>query len=258
MSSPRPSRRSRRTSALRCSWPDSGVPSLTQALRIIACRSSATSPPRSLAMTASYGECRARRDARVVRVGQIESTGWLTGTNMAPSYAVVDGSNIATEGRSVPSLAQLDDAVRQFQAEFPGPEVIVVVDATFGHRIDPSERKAFDDAVAHAELVSPPAGAVGRGDAFLLRVAERVGAQVLSNDSFQEFHAEHPWLFDEGRLIGGKPVPGVGWIFTPRSPVRGVRSRAVMAVGSGKAAKGTRVAKAAKATKGSTAGDGPK
>jgi hypothetical protein len=168
---------------------------------------------------------------------------------MAPSYAVVDGSNIATEGRSVPSLAQLDDAVRQFQAEFPGTEVIVVVDATFGHRIDPSERKAFDEAVAHAELVSPPAGAVGRGDAFLLRVAERVGAQVLSNDSFQEFHAEHPWLFDEGRLIGGKPVPGVGWIFTPRSPVRGVRSRAALSVGAAKAAKSSKAAKSAKTTK---------
>jgi hypothetical protein len=168
---------------------------------------------------------------------------------MAPSYAVVDGSNIATEGRSVPSLAQLDDAVRQFQAEFPGTEVIVVVDATFGHRIDPSERKAFDEAVAHAELVSPPAGAVGRGDAFLLRVAERVGAQVLSNDSFQEFHAEHPWLFDEGRLIGGKPVPGVGWIFTPRSPVRGVRSRAALSVSAAKAAKSSKAAKSAKTAK---------
>ena len=146
---------------------------------------------------------------------------------MPPAYAVVDGSNIATEGRSVPSLAQLDDAVQQYQAEHPGVEVIVVVDATFGHRIDPAERQAFDEAVAHNELVSPPAGAIGRGDAFVLRVAERTGAQVLSNDSFQEFHAEHPWLFDEGRLIGGKPVPGVGWIFTARTPVRGPRSRAV-------------------------------
>ncbi len=145
---------------------------------------------------------------------------------MTISYAVVDGSNIATEGRSLPSLAQLDEAVRQFQDEFPDLEVIVVVDATFGHRIDPAERDEYDEAVAHGELVSPPAGAIGRGDAFLLRVAERVGAQVLSNDSFQEFHGEHPWLFDEGRLIGGKPIPGVGWIFTPRSPVRGPKSRA--------------------------------
>jgi len=170
---------------------------------------------------------------------------------MAPQDVVVDGSNIATEGRSIPSLAQLDEAVTQYQAEFPGSEVIVVVDATFGHRIDPSERAAFDEAVAHAEMVSPPAGAVGRGDAFLLRVAERVGAKVLSNDSFQEFHAEHPWLFDPGRLIGGKPVPGVGWIFTPRSPVRGARSRAALAVasrkGAKKAAKAGGGAKAAKA-----------
>jgi len=170
---------------------------------------------------------------------------------MAPTYVVVDGSNIATEGRSVPSLAQLDDAVRQFQGEFPGTEVIVVVDATFGHRIDPSERKGFDEAVAHAELVSPPAGAVGRGDAFLLRVAERVGAQVLSNDSFQEFHAEHPWLFDEGRLIGGKPVPGVGWIFTPRSPVRGVRSRAALGAGSAKTVASKSAGKVPRTTKAS-------
>ncbi|HZU81237.1 MAG TPA: hypothetical protein VE991_15075, partial [Acidimicrobiales bacterium] len=125
----------------------------------------------------------------------------------------------------MPSLRQLDEAVRQFQDEFPDRETIVVVDATFGHRIDASERDAFADAVAHGELVSPPAGAIGRGDAFVLRIAERVGGQVLSNDSFQEFHQEHPWLFDEGRLMGGKPVPGVGWIFTLRTPVRGPRSR---------------------------------
>jgi hypothetical protein len=153
---------------------------------------------------------------------------------MSPSHVVVDGSNIATEGRSTPSLQQLDDAIRQFQAEFPDTEVIVVVDATFGHRIEPGERAEFDEAVAHGELVSPPAGAIGRGDAFVLRVAERVGAQVLSNDSFQEFHAEHPWLFDEGRLMGGKPIPGVGWIFTPRLPVRGQRSRLATSPGSGR------------------------
>ena len=47
---------------------------------------------------------------------------------------------------------------------------------------------------------------------------------VLSNDSFQEFHEEYPWLFDASRLIGGKPVKGVGWVFTPRIPVRGAKS----------------------------------
>ena len=159
---------------------------------------------------------------------------------MSPVHVVVDGSNIATEGRTMPSLRQLDDAVRQFQDEFPDAEPIVVVDATFGHRIDASERKAFDEAVSHGEIVSPPAGAIGRGDAFVLRIAERVDGQVLSNDSFQEFLPEHQWLFDEGRLIGGKPVPGVGWIFTPRRPVRGARSQAGerKAVASGRDGRG--------------------
>ena len=143
---------------------------------------------------------------------------------------IVDGSNIATEGRSLPSLAQLDEAIQTFLDEYGGfstADVTVVVDASFGHRIDPSERPAFEEAILHGEIVTPPAGAVGRGDGFILRIAEKSGALVLSNDSFQEFHAERPWLFDEGRLIGGKPVPGVGWVFTPRTPVRGPKSRSV-------------------------------
>src|SRR3954451_20562252 len=140
-------------------------------------------------------------------------------------HVVVDGSNIATEGRSTPSLAQLDQAVREFMQENPDVTITVVVDATFGHRIDPAEEKAFDEAEANAELVSPPAGAIGRGDAFVLRIADKVSGTILSNDSFQEFHGEYQWLFDEGRLVGGKPVPGVGWVFTPRTPVRGPKSR---------------------------------
>jgi hypothetical protein len=138
---------------------------------------------------------------------------------------VVDGSNLATEGRSTPSLAQLDEAVRAFHAERPNDEIIVVVDASFGYRIDESERKIFEEAEEAGEIVSPPAGAIGRGDGFLLRIADRIDADVLSNDSFQEFHGEYTWLFEEGRLVGGKPVPNVGWIFTPRTPVRGPKSR---------------------------------
>jgi len=141
----------------------------------------------------------------------------------------VDGSNLATEGRTLPSLAQLDEAVRAYAEEDPGSRITVVVDASFEHRIDESERETLREAMLNGEVVSPPAGAIGRGDAFVLRIAERTGAIVLSNDSFQEFHGEHPWLFDEGRLIGGKPVPGVGWIFTPRLPIRGPKSRAATA-----------------------------
>jgi hypothetical protein len=165
---------------------------------------------------------------------------------------VVDGSNLATEGRTLPSLKQLDEAVRAYAEEDPEGRITVVVDASFEHRIDESERDLVREAMLNGEIVSPPAGAIGRGDAFVLRIAERTGAVVLSNDSFQEFHGEHPWLFEEGRLIGGKPVPGVGWIFTPRLPVRGVKSRAATAESRSKRdpesapAKAAELAKAAK------------
>jgi hypothetical protein len=144
---------------------------------------------------------------------------------MPIEHIVVDGSNIATEGRSLPSLKQLEEAVAELRRDHPNAEITVIVDATFAHRIDPSEVPRFEQAALRGEYVHPPAGAIGRGDAFLLRVAEKVDATVLSNDSFQEFHGEHPWLFERGRLLGGTPVPGIGWIFSPRQPVRGPRSR---------------------------------
>ena len=140
-------------------------------------------------------------------------------------HIIVDGSNIATEGRSTPSLAQLSDAVSAFMKEYPAYKVTVVVDATFGHRIAKKEVAEFNKAIEHNELVAPPAGAIGRGDAFILAIAEKAKASILSNDSYQEFHGKYKWLFDEGRLIGGKPVPHVGWVFVERVPARGQVSR---------------------------------
>src|SRR5687767_1256122 len=144
---------------------------------------------------------------------------------MTVKHVVVDGSNLATEGRTLPSLQQLDEAVRAYLEEYKPTTVTVVVDASFPNRIDDSERGAFEEAIQAGELITPPAGVIGRGDAFLLQIADRANAVVLSNDSFQEFHGQYGWLFDQGRLVGGKPVPHVGWVFMERSPVRGPLSR---------------------------------
>ena len=158
-----------------------------------------------------------------------------------PNHVVVDGSNIATEGRAMPSLKQLNEAVMAYIEDHPDDLITVVVDATFGHRIDAREVPEFDAAVENNELVSPPAGAIGRGDAFVLTIANKAGAIILSNDSFQEFHGDYPWLFDEGRLVGGKPVPHVGWVFVPRAPVRGpISRRAVRDAGRPRAAVASR------------------
>jgi hypothetical protein len=74
-------------------------------------------------------------------------------------HVVVDGSNLATEGRSHPSLTQLNEAVLAYMAEHPGALVTVVVDATFGHR-------EARDVVACHELPGVPDGVCG---------AERLG-----------------------------------------------------------------------------------
>ena len=174
---------------------------------------------------------------------------------MSSDHIVVDGSNIATEGRSLPSLKQLDEAVTAFITEHPTDKVTVVVDATFGHRIDDSERTKYEEAVQAGELISPPAGVIGRGDAFVLQIADRANATILSNDSFQEFHGEYEWLFDEGRLMGGKPVEHVGWIFLPRKPARGEASR--RAVREAKQGKGDRQSKKSPARKVSKAASQP-
>ena len=142
------------------------------------------------------------------------------GARTIPNHVVVDGSNLATEGRSTPSLTQLNEAVLAFMQEFPKTQVTVVVDASFGYRIDKKEASEFSEAIANGELVTPPAGAVGRGDGFVLMIADKVNATIVSNDSYQEFHDQYTWLFDSGRLIGGKPVPHVGWVFVDRLPVR--------------------------------------
>ncbi len=147
---------------------------------------------------------------------------------MSETTLIVDGSNIATEGRSSPSLQQLDDAVRALIDDRHFDVVIVVVDATFGHRIETTESDRFEEAALAGEIITPPAGTVGRGDAFILQIADRSDAIVFSNDSFQEFHGTYGWLFDEGRLIGGKPVPPIGWVFVDRVPVRGPTSRRSM------------------------------
>jgi len=70
---------------------------------------------------------------------------------MSPSRSarvrvVVDGSNFATEGRTIPSLVQLDEAVRSFLEENPSAEVIVVADASFEHRVATGERARFKEA----------------------------------------------------------------------------------------------------------------
>ena len=139
---------------------------------------------------------------------------------------VIDGSNVATEGgraihgQRVCSLRLLREARDAIRSRFGTENVVVVVDATFRHKVHESEKDAANLAVNNHEFSQPPAGAVGAGDALLLQIADSTGAVVISNDSFNKpgepFITQYPWLLDKDRVMGHNYVPGVGWIFTPR------------------------------------------
>ena len=71
---------------------------------------------------------------------------------MPTRHVVVDGSNLATEGRTTPSLAQLEEVVADLRREMDGAQVTVVVDASFRHRIDASERDRHAQNVGSAPV----------------------------------------------------------------------------------------------------------
>ena len=139
---------------------------------------------------------------------------------------ILDGSNIATEagralyGDRICSLALLREARDAIKSRFVTENVIVVVDATFRHRVHESEREAANEALNQHEFMQPPSGAVGKADGLLLQIASDFNGVVVSNDSFNKpgepFLSQHPWLFNADRILGHNYVLGVGWIFTPR------------------------------------------
>lgn len=141
---------------------------------------------------------------------------------------VVDGSNLAHHRRQKnPSLAQLLACLDALSAWCPEAQITLVVDANFGYRIDEHEVARFKREAQERPILQPPSGTVGRGDALVCAIAEMLvksGEQVVvvSNDAYAEHQAAHPWLLDEGRVLGATLVPEVGWAFLPRRFGRGL------------------------------------
>lgn len=155
---------------------------------------------------------------------QLNSSTLTSGTGRV---YVIDGSNVAAEGgRAIYgdrkfSLKLLREARDQIGARFGTENVIVVVDATFRHRVHESEKVEANLALNAHEFAQSPSGARGAADALLLQVADSLNAIVVTNDSFNKpgepFLTQYPWLLSQGRVLGHNYFPGVGWIFTPRA-----------------------------------------
>ena len=135
---------------------------------------------------------------------------------------VVDGSNVAYEERSPegkPRVANLTLAMQELRKQYD--QVIVIVDAALHHQIDRPEE--LEDLLQREQITQAPAETAA--DYFVLETADELGADVLSNDTFRQYHSHWPWI--EDRRI---PYMIVGERFIIYRPAQ-VRSR----VGHGQA-----------------------
>ncbi|MGI5144304.1 Hsp70 family protein [Streptomyces sp. CA-106110] len=150
-------------------------------------------------------------------------------TASTPQVLVVDGSNLAWIGRSPrqpdvygsedrPSFAQLLSARDALASRYPDAVLHVVVDATFRHKVAEDERAAVAAALSKGDLIQPPAGTEGKGDALVTAVADDTGATIVTNDNYVELQSRYPWLRDKARVLGATYSRGV-WVFTPRACV---------------------------------------
>ncbi|MFJ9264447.1 Hsp70 family protein [Streptomyces bacillaris] len=147
----------------------------------------------------------------------------------ASKALVVDGSNLAWIGRSPrrpgvygrddrPSYAQLLSARDALASRYPDAVLHVVVDATFRHKVAEEERAAVDSALATGNLIQPPAGTEGKGDALVTAIAQDTDGIVVTNDNYAELQGRYSWLRDKERVLGATLTQGM-WVFTPRTCV---------------------------------------
>lgn len=109
---------------------------------------------------------------------------------------VVDGSNVAHMEFSHagdPRIANIV-AVRKV-LEDKGYDPIVVVDASLRYKIDdPDQLEALMDEQKIRQAPSET-----EADYFILETAEKKDAPVVSNDEYDKYQDQHPWI-DERRV----------------------------------------------------------
>lgn len=122
----------------------------------------------------------------------------------ATDVFVVDGTAVAPRTGPVPSMTALLAVVADLRRQHPGATTALVVDAAFPHRLAPRERRAFDRALLAGQVVTPPAGCVGKVAAFIDAIVARSNATVVTTEPV----ARHERSLDAVRV-------GRHWMFRP-------------------------------------------
>ena len=137
---------------------------------------------------------------------------------------LVDASNVARSPGAAPDIRKLAMCRDALILKFPDASIVMVADASLPRLVEQDSEESHNallkQMISNDQLTIVPPGTPGKADGFILRLAYERSGIVISNDSFREFHDEHPWLSEQGRLLGHTFVPSVGWQFSVRFPVR--------------------------------------
>ena len=117
-----------------------------------------------------------------------------------PKPVLIDGLNVAYWLGRPPSIelpAALAEALRQ-----RGHDVKMIFDASTPHRLPETEHGVYATLLQTGQALQTAKGIPA--DRQLLRLARRLGALVVSRDSFRNHRSRYRRLIDEpGRLLGG-------------------------------------------------------
>ncbi len=123
---------------------------------------------------------------------------------------VVDASNVAHHVKNENSEPQITNILAAVKAlEESGDEFVIIADASLRHDID--DKVKFEKLLESDNVEEVPAG--NDADHFILDIATREKAKILSNDKFRDYAAEFrnvssmriPFTISENRLTFGRP-----------------------------------------------------
>jgi len=107
-----------------------------------------------------------------------------------PRVAVVDGANVAHSAPSggEPKLSNIVGMRKALVDQ--GYDPVIVVDAALRHEIDDPEQ--LEGLLNSEKIHQAPAGT--NADYFVLEIADENDGVVISNDLFEDYEDEYPWI----------------------------------------------------------------
>lgn len=125
--------------------------------------------------------------------------------------ALVDGSNVAFEELGEGDDPKVGNLVAMRAAlEKRGYRPIILVDASLRHQVDdPQQLEAMIDEQV---VLQVPAGT--DADYFVLEMAQREDAIVVSNDQFRDYARRYPWIKE--RRVPYMIIDGDVVLYAPR------------------------------------------